>query len=100
VAIPQSLAWLFPEYLPSGLDPKRDARLILARVLEHGRLQDVRWCVRRYGFERIHHFFRAEAHPEISEKTIALWRAVLNAKHEEWTRSRRSRLRSAAPWPG
>lgn len=94
------MAWLFPDYDPSELDPERDRRLILARVLEQGRLSDVRWCVRRYGFSGIHEFLRAQAHPELSPKTLALWRAVLNAKHEAWPQSRRSRLRSAAPWPG
>jgi hypothetical protein len=49
---------------------------------------------------RIHRFFREESHPEISPRTLALWRAALNAHDETWTRSRRSRLSSAAPWPG
>ena len=99
MAIPRSLAWLFPEHQPSDLDPDRDARLILARVLEHGRMQDVRWCVGHYGMEGIHRFFRSEAHPEISTRTIALWRVALNAEEERWRRPRRSRLRNAAPWP-
>ena len=100
VVISRDLGWLFPELELSKLDVRRDARLILARVLEHGRLQDVRWCVRHYGLPRIHRFFREECHPEISPRTIALWRAVLNARDETWARSPRSRLSSAAPWPG
>lgn len=100
VALPRSLAWLFPEHRVSDLDPERDARIVLARVLEHGRMRDVRWCVRRYGLPRIHRFLRDEAHPEISPRTIALWRAALNAKDETWRVPRRSRLSSAAPWPG
>jgi len=100
VVISRDLAWLFPEHELSNLDLRRDSRLILARVLEHGRLRDVRWCVRQYGLPRIHRFFREESHPEISPRTIALWRAALNAHGETWTRSRRSLLSSAAPWPG
>ena len=97
--MPQSLAWLFPEYEIGDLDPERDARLILARVLEQGRLLEVRWAAQHYGLARIHRFFRDEAPAELSPRTIALWRVALKAKHEPWTTSRRSRLRSAAPWP-
>lgn len=99
MAIPDTLAWLFPEHDPRCLDPERDSRLLIARIVEQGRMQDVRWCVHHYGLDRIHRFFR-EGHPELSSRTIALWRAALNAKDEQWTVPRRSRLRSVAPWPG
>lgn len=98
--VPRSMAWLFPETTPARLDPERDARLVIARVVERGRLADVRWCMRRYGLDRIHRFFREEAHPELSPRTIALWRVVLDARKEPWATSRRSRLASSAPWPG
>jgi len=94
------MAWLFPEVPLRQLDRDRDARLVIARVLERGRLVEVRWCVQRYGLERLHRFFREEAHPEISPKTIALWRLVLDAREERWATPRRSRLASFAPWPG
>jgi len=100
VAIPCTLAWLLPEHEPGDRDPDRDARLILARVLERSRMRDVRWCVGHYGMERIRSFFRHEAHPEISLRTIALWRATLDERGKPWRRPRRSRLRKAAPWPG
>lgn len=100
MAIPNSLAWLFPEHDPRRLDLERDARLILARVLEHGRLDDVRCCVELYGLEGIHEFFRRAAHPEVSQKTVALWRGALKAKGEAWPNSRRSELRNVVPWPG
>jgi hypothetical protein len=94
------MAWLFPEHPVSALDPERDYRVILSRVLEHGRMVEVRWCVTRYGLPRIHRFLRDEGHPELSPRTIALWRAALKANDEVWKTSRRSQLRSAAPWPG
>jgi hypothetical protein len=99
VSLPKSLAWLFPEHALRDLDAERDARLVLARLLEHGRLQDVRWAVKRYGLERIHRFFREESSPELSARTIGLWRVALGARDEPWATSRRSQLRSAAPWP-
>ena len=96
--VPKALAYLFPEHDVSEIDFDRDARLVLARVLEHGRLEDVRWCVHQYGLPRIHRFFR-EGHSELSPRTIALWRAALDAKKESWAVSRRSRLRNVVPWP-
>jgi hypothetical protein len=98
VALPQSLAWLFPEHDVRSLQPKRDARLVISRILEQGRLDDVRWCVRTYGFDGIHASFRSTAHPEISARTRRLWQLVLKAQGEVWPESRRSRLRSAAPF--
>ena len=99
MSAPLELGWLFPEYEVRHLDVRRDSRLILARVLEHGRLQDVRWCVQHYGLPAIHCFLRDESHPELSRRTLALWRAVLNAHDETWAEARRSRLGSVAPWP-
>ena len=98
VAIPRALAWLFPEHDVSTLDPKRDAWFVLARILEQGRLEDVRWCVARYGLSRIHAFLRDEGHPEVSERTRSLWRVALRAEGETWAPSGRSVPHSAAPW--
>jgi hypothetical protein len=97
--LPKSFAPLFPEVDLHRIDPERDARFVLARVLEKGLMADVAWCVRQYGFDRIHRFFRDEGDPTISPRTIAAWRLVLDARNEPWAESRRSRLRNVAPWP-
>lgn len=94
------MAWLFPEADRRVIEVERDSRYILARVLEFGRMQDVAWCVRRYGYDRIRTFFRDEGDPSLSQKTIALWRLALEAPNEKWATSRRSRLHKVAPWPG
>jgi hypothetical protein len=36
-----------------GLLPERDANYIIPRVLEKGRLEDVRWLIGAYGLPRI-----------------------------------------------
>jgi hypothetical protein len=97
--LPSSMSWLFPETDRRSIDVDRDARYILARVLEFGRMVDVAWCVRRYGYDRIRTFFRDEGDPSLSPKTIALWRLALDARNETWATSRRSRLHKVAPWP-
>jgi hypothetical protein len=63
-----------------SLDVERDADLILARVLERGRMVDVNWVLETYGLERIHRFFRAAPRPELSScadprplRTIRTW---------------------------
>jgi hypothetical protein len=80
------------------LDPDLHADSILARVLEHGRLRDVQWLVRTYGFERIHRFFREVGHPELSPRTIAFWRAVLRAEKETWQSPPDWRRGKNVPW--
>jgi hypothetical protein len=92
------MAWLFPEIDRRAIDVGRDSRYILARILEFGRMEDVAWCVRQYGYNRIRTFFRDEGDPSLSQKTIALWRLVLNAPNETWATPRRSRLHKVAPW--
>lgn len=95
---PPELHWLFWETDPEGIDLERDARFVLARVLEKGRLQDVNWLLRTYGRERIHAFFRDEGHPEISRRTEYFWRAVFDAEDERWASPSPWRVTSAAPW--
>jgi hypothetical protein len=98
--LPASMMWLFPDLDRASIVPERDARYVLARVLERGRMRDVAWCIRHYGVARIHRFFRDEGDPSLTPRTIALWRVALDARDEAWAESPRSRLRSAAPWPG
>lgn len=96
-APPETLDWLFWNLDRRRLDDERDATTILARVLEHGGLEDVRWAVRRYGLERIRAFFAEGAHPEISRRTWCFWRAALRAREDAWPEPR-SRASSDAPW--
>ena len=97
---PDRLRWLFWNIDFDALDVERDADTILARVLERGRLVDVHWAIDTYGFDRIHRFFREVGHPELSERTIAFWRAVFDAEDESWPGPPAWRKNSSAPWPG
>ena len=84
--LPKRMRWLFWEMSFSRLDAERDADYILGRVLEHGCMEEVRWALRTYGLERIHRFFREVPDPEMSERTLCFWRAVLKAGKEQWAR--------------
>jgi hypothetical protein len=96
--LPETLAWLFWDAEVSTIDVHRDANAILARLLERGRFVDVRWAVATYGLAGIHAFLRDVGHPELTPRTLAFWRAALNAKEERWRDPRASRPLNAAPW--
>lgn len=80
------------------LHPDRDVDVIIARVVEFGVLDEVRWLIDRYGLERIHEFFREVGSPEITDRTVAFWRAVFKAENEQWPRPPTWRRNSSAPW--
>lgn len=83
-----------------SVDLARDADYVIARVVEHGALADVKWVVRRYGLARIHAFFRDAAHPEISGRTRRFWRAFFDADEETWSEPPSFRRASGALWQG
>jgi hypothetical protein len=92
------MRWLFWDVDLDSLHLEKHADTILARVLESGRLDDVRTLLSLYGRERIHQFFREVAHPAISARTRAFWRAFFQAEDEEWAQVPSFRTSSAAPW--
>jgi hypothetical protein len=98
MALPQHLRWLFWDVQFRALDASRDANFILPRVLEAGRLRDVAWLVRHYGLQRIHKFLREVGHTELSQRTVAFWRVLFNAKEEPWASPPAWRRSSGAPW--
>jgi squalene cyclase len=95
---PRAHHWLFWDVDPSQLELTADRDYILARVLEFGRLDDVKWVLSCYGMDGVHTFLRDRGHPELSRRTLTFWRVVLNAKQERWATSRRSRETNVAPW--
>ncbi len=97
--IPVEMRWLFWDVDPGGLDAGRDEVFVLPRVLEFGGMAEVRWAVRSYGLDRIHVFLRDVGHPELSDRTIAFWRKVLEAEGEKWASPPDWRRSSSAPWP-
>jgi hypothetical protein len=80
------------------LDLDRDVDMVIARIVEHGTHDDVLWMLRRYGLQRVHTFFRDVGSAEVSDRTVAFWRAVLRAHEERWPRPPTWRKSSSAPW--
>lgn len=98
MSIPAEHRWLFWDVDPDAIVLERDRRYLLARVLERGRLVDVRWVVRACGEEAVHQFFREGGHPELSAPTLALWRAFFNETGDAWPSPATWRKSSSAPW--
>jgi hypothetical protein len=96
---PATLRWLFPELDVTQLEIEKDGSLLLARILERGRMIDVEWCLKVYGLTGIRAFFRAAPHPEISPRTAHFWRLVLHEEKVEWPSAPSFRRASAALWP-
>ena len=92
------MRWIFWDVDFDALDTQAHADAVIPRVLENGRLVDVRALLDLYGAERIHRFFREVAHPLISERTRAFWRAFFGAEDEGWATPQPFRTSSAAPW--
>ncbi len=96
--IPKPYHWLFWDTDARKLDTKQAQNYILPRVLEFGRLEEVRWIIATYGLDTIHAFLRDVGHPELSPRTLAFWRAVFKAQDETWASPPAFRKSSAAPW--
>lgn len=80
------------------LEAARDADFILERVLERGRLVDVRWAIEQYGFDRLRTFFRAAPRPSLSPRALRFWRLALHEERETWPEPSAFRRSSSAPW--
>ena len=96
--LPERLRWVLWDVDVDAIDPVAQADAVLARVLENGRLEDVRALLGFYGDERVHRFFREVAHPLVSERTRRFWRAFFHAEGEPWPTPTDFRTRSDAPW--
>jgi len=96
--VPQRMKWIFWDVDFGKIDLEAHADGIMARVLERGRLEDVRWLIDRYGMERIHDFFRRVWSPEVTDRTRGFWRAVFGAKEEQWAEPPAWRRSSSRLW--
>lgn len=96
--VPEQLRWIFWDVDFDQVDLQEHADGIMARVLERGRLDDVRWLIDAYGLDRIHTFFREVWAPEITDRTRSFWRAAFDAKEERWAEPPAWRRSSSRHW--
>jgi hypothetical protein len=96
--VPEEHRWVFWEADTAALDTEIDADYLLGRVLESGRMAEVRWLIAEYGLDRIHSFFRDVGNVEISERTKRFWRLVFKAEEETWADPGAWRRNIGVPW--
>ena len=98
VRVPAEHRWVFWDVDPGSLDTHRHRDYILARVLERGCIEQVRWAIATYGMREIHRFFRERGGAELSRRTVRFWRAVFGAEDEAWAEPAAWRRATDAPW--
>jgi len=84
------MAWMFPEYDFAEMDPESHASVIIERVLERGRWDEMRWLFEYYGQDRVADWVRQHGFRLLSKRSFALWRLVLGVvdyEAPEWARS-------------
>lgn len=96
--LPRQMKWIFWDVDFETIDADEHADGILARVLERGHLEDVRWLIDAYGMDRIHTFFMEVGSSEISFRTRNFWRLVFDAKEEPWAEPPAWRRHSSQHW--
>lgn len=97
-APPAELSRVLWDLDADALDVVTDAESIIPRVLEYGCLAELEVLIDLYGLERIHDSLRVAAHPLVSERTRAFWRAFFRVRDEVWNSPPSWRRSNAAPW--
>jgi hypothetical protein len=77
--IPARLKTLFPEYDLAGLNAGRDRTLVVSRILDRGRLADVRWLLGRLPEDDIVRFIVEDGARLLSRRSLRLWSLVFSA---------------------
>jgi hypothetical protein len=76
--LPDSSAWLFPEYDFESMDLERHSGVIIERLLERGTWPQVRWLFATYGEARVANWVRLHGFRLLSKRSFALWRLALS----------------------
>jgi hypothetical protein len=61
------------------LDPRAHAPHVIARVLEDGDRRDLAWLFGAYGRERLSAWLRKRGERQLSRRSRAFWRVILDA---------------------
>ncbi|MFA5138867.1 MAG: hypothetical protein WC728_06490 [Elusimicrobiota bacterium] len=91
--IPARLAPLFPEYEVSKLNAGRDRTVVISRVLDRGRLEDIRWLLRRLSKGDVSKFIEQDGSRLLSRRSLRLWSLVFEVVPKALPKWRR-----ADPW--
>lgn len=85
IDLPERLKIYFQEYNPDQLELKRDANLVIQRVLEFGNWDEIRWLFELYGARRIRKFIRQYGERWLKPVSFNYWRKLLQIR--QWKSS-------------
>ena len=78
--IPVSLRPYLQEYTLESLDPSTAEHVLMARTLEYGGRQELRWLFRQYGRARIAEWVRQYGYINLTPVPFNFWRIVLEVE--------------------
>jgi len=76
--LPNSTAWLFPEYDFESMQLESHSGVIIERLLERGAWPQIRWLFAAYGEARVADWVRRHGFRLLSKRSFALWRLALD----------------------
>ena len=78
--LPQSTAWLFPEYEFARMNSDDFENVIIERILDRGSWAEIGWLIDTYGKREIAKWVRAHGYRRLDRRTFAYWRDMLGIK--------------------
>ena len=78
--LPRRLQALFPEYDVSRLNAGKDQTVVIARILDTGGAEDLRWLLRRYTRGQLARFIRENGARRLGPRSRRLWSIYLGVR--------------------
>lgn len=78
--LPQSSAWLFPEYDFARMKPDKYSGVIMERILNRGSWAEIRWLLDTYGKREIAKWVQAHGYRRLDKRAFNYWRNMLGIK--------------------
>jgi len=94
--LPESTAWLFPEYEFSQVKLNTHRHVIIERILERGTWSEVNWLFDVFGEKDVRDWVRQWGYRALTRRSFALWQLVLGIKRYRapaWARAAKM-----SPW--
>jgi len=79
-SLPESTAWLFPEYEFNKINPHAYRYVIMERILERGTWAEINWLFDEYGEQAVRDWVRQWGFRALTRRSFALWQLVLGIK--------------------
>jgi hypothetical protein len=78
--LPESTAWLFPEYGFGKMNPRTHRHVIIERILDRGTWHEINWLFDTYGERDVRDWVRQWGFRVLTRRSFALWQLVLGIR--------------------